>query len=362
MTLNVNFVVMEKKWIRHFLFWIAYLAFEVYTEYLWMINVYKQFSSWEIFVMSFIPETTLVLIIKIPLVYSSFYFLKLFSIDKPNNLKLIVLMSTIILLFTVMAQLIHAYIFYPFVYDSLNLPSVGEFQGYLNSFMDKIFVVGIAIALKQYSESQRLLQREQLLVKEKIETELNFLKSQINPHFLFNTLNNIYSLARKKSDTTADVVLKLSKLLRFVLYETQNKKITIDREIQFLNDYIELEKIRYDERLKVDFNYSADDFNSQIAPLLLVPFVENAFKHGVSETVSKAFVTIDLKIENGILDFSIINSIENDLNRNQLDNEGIGLRNLKRQLEILYPTFKLEAASDSAVYKAKLILDLNEKL
>lgn len=347
---------------RHFLFWFAYLAFEIYTEYLWMTGAYEQFSSWEIFMMCFIPETTLVLIIKIPLVYSSFYFLKLFSVDQPNNLKLVVLMSSVILLFTVMAQLIHIYIFYPFVYNSLNFPYATGFQGYLNSFMDKIFVVGVAIALKQYSESQRLLQREQSLVKEKIETELNFLKSQINPHFLFNTLNNIYSLARKKSNTTADVVLKLSKLLRFVLYETQHKKITIDREIQFLNDYIELEKIRYDERLKVEFNYSADDFNCPIAPLLLVPFVENAFKHGVSETVSKAFVIIDLKVENGILNFSIANSIEKDLDGNSPENEGIGLRNLRRQLEILYPTFQLESSNEQTVYKAKLTLVLNEKL
>ena len=351
---------MEKRWMRHYLFWIAYLAFEIYTEYLWIANAFKQFSSWEVFLMCAIPETTLVLVVKIPLVYGIFYSLKRFSINSPNKCKLIGLMVLTTLLFTVISQLIRLYVFDPYVYASLDLGPTTELQGYLNSFMDNIFVVGVAIALKQYFESQRLIQREQLLVKEKIETELNFLKSQINPHFLFNTLNNIYSLARKKSDNTPDVVLKLSKLLRFILYETSNKKITIEREIQFLTDYIELEKIRYDQRLKVDFRYEIDNYNCQIAPLLLIPFVENAFKHGVSETVSNAFVNIELKLKNGFLDFSIANSIEPGLNKNSEDEAGIGLRNLRRQLEILYSEFTLEAAQEDSFYKARLTLDLNE--
>ncbi|MGV3695798.1 sensor histidine kinase [Flavobacterium sp.] len=348
---------MENRWKRHLLFWIAYLAFEVYADYVWMSITYKQLSSWELFGMCFIPEIILVLVIKIPLVYSSFYFLRLFSIDKPNNFKLISLMTGVVLLFTVMAQLIDSYVFNPFIYSRIDILPSGDFRIFLNSFMDKIFVVGIAIALKLYFESQRLLQREHLLVKEKIETELNFLKSQINPHFLFNTLNNIYSLARKKSDTTADVVLKLSKLLRFVLYESQNKKIAVEREIHFINDYIELEKIRYDERLQVTFNHSIDNPGSEIAPLLLIPFVENAFKHGASETTSKAFVIIDLKLAQGKLDFSISNSIENDLATSK-DNEGIGLRNLRRQLEILYPDFDLKINRGETEYKAELSLNL----
>lgn len=350
---------MKNKWIRHFLFWFAYLVFEVYTDYLWLSNTYTQFASWEIFKMSFIPEIILVLVIKIPLVYTLFYFLKLFSINKPNNLKLAGLMTIAILVFTILAQLIDSYFFNPFVYARLEIIPPGDLRNFLNAFMDKIFVVGVAIALKQYSESQRLLQREQVLLREKIETELNFLKSQINPHFLFNTLNNIYSLARKKSDTTADVVLKLSKLLRFVLYETQHKNITIEREIQFINDYIELEKIRYSQRLRVTFDCNVDNPNNVIGPLMLIPLVENAFKHGVSETTSNAFVSIDLKVEKGFLDFAITNSVEGNQTAMSAK-EGIGLRNLRRQLEILYSKFELETKREEAIFIARLSFNLNQ--
>ena len=115
-------------------------------------------------------------------------------------------------------------------------------------------------------------------MRKKLETELQFLKSQTNPHFLFNTLNNIYALARKKSDSTADAVMKLSKLLRFMLYESQKKFISITDEIQVLDDFIELEKIRYGEKLQLIFNKSIDNESHPIAPLILLPFVENAFK------------------------------------------------------------------------------------
>ena len=216
------------------------------------------------------------------------------------------------------------------------------------------------ISLKQMSNSQRLREREQLLLKEKLGTELSFLKSQINPHFLFNTLNNIYSLARKKSDKTPEVVLKLSKLLRFVMYETKNQYITIEKELDFLKNYIELHKIRYDDRLKINFKYDLDDLNAQIMPHILTPFVENAFKHGASQSTDAALITVELKLHQNQLNYKVENSFEPNYLENEED--GIGLKNLHRQLELMYYNFGLQTKKENQKFIAELSLNLTQKV
>jgi two-component system, LytTR family, sensor kinase len=287
----------------------------------------------------------------------SFYFLKKYTNLNANKILLVASLSLLLLFFSWLGVILHNNVFIPYYYNYLEVFISNDFQLFINSFMDKIFIVGVAVALKQYSVSQQLRQREQVLINEKREAELNFLKSQINPHFLFNTLNNIYSLARKKSDKTPEVVLKLSKLLRFVLYETENKKIAVSREIQFITDYIELEKIRYDDKLKINFDCDVDDFNSQITPLLLIPLVENAFKHGASEAISTTFINITFEVKKDFLIFTIENSVENN-SINYKASDGIGLQNLKRQLEIIYPSFDLEIIEENFKFRVNLKLDL----
>jgi LytS/YehU family sensor histidine kinase len=248
----------------------------------------------------------------------------------------------------------------PTIYKDVDITETLAFQGIINSFMDKIFIATLAIALKQMSNSQRLREREIVLVKEKLSTELTLLKSQINPHFLFNTLNNIYSLARKKSDKTPEVVIKLSKLLRFVMYETKHQSIPIEKELDFLKDYIELHKIRYDDRLKIDFKYELDDLFAQIMPNILTPFVENAFKHGASQSTTLSFIAIELKLAKNKLHFKVENSFEpNSINKEE---EGIGLKNLNRQLELMYSKFELQTRKNDKRFTAELSLDLNKKL
>src|SRR5690606_29557778 len=125
---------------------------------------------------------------------------------------------------------------------------------------------------------------------------LNYLKSQTNPHFLFNTLNNIYSLARDKSDLAPESIMRLSKILRYMLYETSGAYIAIEQELKIMTDYIELEKLRYDDSLRVNFNHNIEDLRQALPPLLLIPLVENAFKHGVSETRNQPYVDIHLSV------------------------------------------------------------------
>jgi two-component system, LytTR family, sensor kinase len=203
----------------------------------------------------------------------------------------------------------------------------------------------------------KLQRTEQQLRIEKKEAELNYLRSQTNPHFLFNTLNNIYSLARDKSDVAPESILQLSKILRFMLYETGGKYISIEQELKVISDYIALEKLRYDESLRINFNYDAEDLKQSIPPLLLIPLVENAFKHGASETRSQPFVDIHLSVNNRQLTFVVKNSAE-AFPDESIVKENIGLSNLRRQLELLYKEYDLSVGQSGSVFTATLKLNL----
>lgn len=213
---------------------------------------------------------------------------------------------------------------------------------------------GIARHIYLYSKLKR---SEQRLRIEKQDAELNYLRSQTNPHFLFNTLNNIYSLSRSKSDRAPESIMRLSKILRFMLYETSGDFISIDQEIRIINDYIELEKLRYDESLRVNFNYDVEDMKQSIPPLLLVPLVENAFKHGVSETRGEPFIDIHLSLRNRKLSMVIKNSFESVIEGPVKEN--IGLSNLRRQLELLYTDYSLTAQPGKGIFTSTLNIDLS---
>ncbi|HLF46302.1 MAG TPA: histidine kinase [Chitinophagaceae bacterium] len=192
---------------------------------------------------------------------------------------------------------------------------------------------------------------------EKQEAELNYLKAQTNPHFLFNTLNNIYSLARDKSDLAPESILRLSEILRFMLYETGGSYIAIGQELKIISDYIALEKLRYDDSLLINFNHDIEDIKQALPPLLLIPLVENAFKHGVSETRNKPFVDIHLSVNQRQLTFIVKNSTE-ALTGEKRIRENIGLANLRRQLELLYKDFNLLVQQGDAVFTATLKINL----
>ncbi len=228
--------------------------------------------------------------------------------------------------------------------------------GFLVALMDIGFASGAAIAVKQIRLQLTGKEKEKNLIREKLEAELKYLRYQTHPHFLFNTLNNIYALARKKSDQTPEVVMKLSKLLRFMLYETVKPSIKIGDEIKMLDDYIELERIRYDGRLTINFMREIDSELEQISPLLLLPFVENAFKHGASESRFESYIHIDMKLENSILYFNIENTKEN--NQKSEVNENIGLKNVKRQLELMYKEYKMVVKSELSLFKVCLTINL----
>lgn len=203
----------------------------------------------------------------------------------------------------------------------------------------------------------KLKRSAQQLLIEKQQAELNYLKSQTNPHFLFNTLNNIYVLARDKSDQAPETILRLSKILRYMLYEAGGSYIAIEQELKIIGDYISLEKLRYDDSLRVNFNYDVEDMKQALPPLLLIPLVENAFKHGVSETRNRPFVEIHLSVAKRQLAFFVRNSTEESV-AGETVKENIGLSNLRRQLELLYTDYQVSVEQKTAEFTATLKINL----
>lgn len=241
------------------------------------------------------------------------------------------------------------------VYTSFrSFPSVEKgVEFHMSYSMLSVFLFGVI----RYGHDQRQLkQAAQQLRIEKQEAELNYLRSQTNPHFLFNTLNNIYALSRDKSDRAPESILRLSKILRYMLYETDGQFVAVEKEIKIIGDYLELEKLRYDESLRIGFHHDVDDLRQALPPLLLMPLVENAFKHGVSETRHKPFVDIQLSIHQRGLRFVVKNSSE--VAEGEAIRENIGLSNLRRQLELLYRDYSLAVRQGEAVFTATLTINL----
>ncbi|MBO9727295.1 MAG: histidine kinase [Chitinophaga sp.] len=202
-------------------------------------------------------------------------------------------------------------------------------------FLSPVLLFTLLMRIIQQSFYQE--QQQQELAQEKLRAELNYLKAQVQPHFLFNTLNNLYSLTLHQSPGAPVVVLKLSELMSYMLYDAQSPGISLQKEIAHIQNYIQLEQLRYGNRLEVSLNVSGDTAAVSIAPLLLIPFVENAFKHGVSNETDLVWVTIDLKVKEGWLQAKIENSHTTDTITPTGERSGIGLRNIIRRLELLYP-------------------------
>ncbi|WP_367158757.1 sensor histidine kinase [Lutibacter sp.] len=196
------------------------------------------------------------------------------------------------------------------------------------------FVTAIKITMDWLKEHKRLTDLEKL----QLETELLFLRSQISPHFFFNTLNNIYALSLENSSKTPKIIIKLSELMRYLLYETKKKKQSLEKEIICIQNYLDLERIRFDEKLEVNMTISGDIKNKKIAPILLLSFIENAFKHGANKNIGKIRINIDFNIIENFLYFRIANPIPTETKYEQQLNKssGIGLQNVKKRLALGY--------------------------
>jgi sensor histidine kinase YesM len=220
-----------------------------------------------------------------------------------------------------------------------------------------IFVVSTSYRIiVDYIKDQKVLKEKET---ENLKTELSFLRSQVSPHFMFNVLNNLVSLARKKSDKMEPALIQLSNLLRYMLYEGNQGKINLAQELKYLNGYIDLQKLRFGDDVEIIFDYQGEINEFELEPMLLIPFVENAFKHGMGSQ-NKPIIKITMLVENKTLTFEVENEIVQN-GESKDDSSGIGLANAKRRLELLYnQNYSLNISEDNNLFKVHLKIKAND--
>jgi len=226
--------------------------------------------------------------------------------------------------------------------------------GFFNHFISSVLLSGFAIGLGVMEKLSKTEKKQKELEKEKLNSELAFLKNQISPHFFFNTLNNIYSLIGIDGPTAQESVLKLSRLMRYLLYESEHGETMISKEIDFMNNYIDLMKLRLNPRVEIQIDFPKEFSDFSFPPLLFIPFIENAFKHGVSSR-DRSFITINMKIDHDQISFAAQNSKGKSSQTGDLQHSGIGLDNVQKRLALLFPdNHKLKIEQDETVFRVDL--------
>jgi two-component system, LytTR family, sensor kinase len=343
----------------HILFWLCYLLYE---GLIWgMVDEeYRQR----------IVSASIELPVKIGATYFTLYILiDRLLIQKKYTLFLLWLIISMAC-FGVFLRILNYYTIYPLYYPQGTTAPLFFFpKVFISIFVitSLVGMVGSFHLIKHWynhqQASQLLKQTAQQLEKENLESELKLLKSQINPHFLFNTLNNLYVLTLNQSSRAPEMVHKLSELMSYMLYDSNQYEVPLQKELEYIQNYISLEKIRYDSRLDISFNVYESIEGINIAPLIILPFVENSFKHGVSNQISKGWVRIDISVQ----DDQLVVKVENSKTINDIDKvikpaSGIGLQNVKKRLELIYPNrYQLQLVDEEESYLVVLKLQLPEQ-
>jgi hypothetical protein len=305
-------------------------------------------------------ETELLLLpFKLILAYYAMYvFLKSILNDKRRVwlalLQLVLVITGCVLLYRVMDYYYDSPVVYRKAQPSAPFLTV---MSYWLSLLDIGPVGAIAVVIKFLKIQFRSMEKERNLVKEKLETELKLLRNQTNPRFLSNTLDSIHSLALKKSDDTPEVIMKLSKLLNFMLYESGKDTISMGNEMEILDNYLELESLRFDGRLEIEFIREIDNETDQIPPMLLLSLVQHAFNHGDSRGMVASYILIDIRLQSGVLTLNM------EATREELDRlapgDNSGLTNIRRQIELSYSDYSLDIEDDQHLFKAGLVIDIH---
>jgi sensor histidine kinase YesM len=319
------------RFLSHLLFWVVYM---VYATLLYGST--RDDDYWRGFM-----EVIVTLPVKVVAVYFTLYYLIPRFLDARKYPGLILMFIASAILFGYADRLLMHTFYVPvyikdYEYDKYPLTSLSKAVQRASVVYLLVFAASAIKLVKRNYQTERFSQE---LGKEKLDAELKFLKGQIHPHFLFNTLNTLYALTLQNSPKSSEVVLKLSHLLDYMLYDCNVELIPLRKEIQQMQNLIELEQYRYGDRLEVSFSVQGDVSVQQIPPLLMLPFVENAFKHGVSKEVEQAFISIDLLIKDQQLCLRVENSKAEEDNQTEAEyTKGIGLKNVSRRLDLLYGT------------------------
>ncbi len=329
------------KILLHILFWII-----VITYFAWGFGFNKNYRASFINALFYLPGFML-------MVYSLIYFLIPTYLIKKKFWYFFTGLLVVVLLCIGYAWLAQLTI-------SANVVFQGMTMATGRAILPFIHVGGIAISIKLlkywYVQKQQTIEAQQ----QKTVAELQLLKSQVHPHFLFNTLNNLYSLVLEQSPKAPEIVLKLSDLLRFMIYESNVPLIPLSKEISLLQEYISLEQLRYGDRLDVSITVNGNIENKQITPLLLLPLIENAFKHGTSNQVDQCWISFDLHVTEESINFKLVNSKDKKQESFIGKPGGMGLQNVKKRLDLLYAgNYLFETSAHDEVFIVHLILPVS---
>ena len=221
-------------------------------------------------------------------------------------------------------------------------------------------IAGGSTVIKIISDWQRHQRDRKDLETQRMQSEIKFLKSQINPHFLFNTLNSLYALTLKKSDKAPEIVIKLSEMMRYMLYESNERRVPLQKEVNYIQNYLALEALRQSGHADIRFNVEGQITDQTIAPLIFIPFLENSFKHGLNHQISDGYVHVTMKVLDNKLLLRILNSKPAQLPQpSEKTSGGIGLANVQRRLNLLYPNqYKLDIEDSDKEHIVELSLAL----
>ena len=333
-----------RKVLQHGLFWIVIA----------IVWTFMKTSGWEN------PEYAPINLMNIPIYMAVYYLLRYVQIPYLYNRNRFVLFG--------LSLLVSSY-FFCFIWEVIGQLWFGHILGERKIFVSlyRYFLHSVQfyspamglLAWESFHERKKATERAQQLEKEKLETELKFLKAQINPHFLFNTLNNLYSSVVTNSPHAPDMIMKLSGILDYVLYKSQNESVPLSEEVATIENFIGLEKIRYGERLQVDFEKEGN-LAASISPLILLSIVENAFKHGASGDIDSPKIRINISNNNDEIYCQVWNTKTNYVGElNDEYKKGIGLSNIKRQLNLIYPErYDLKISDRENDFEVSLKIDV----
>lgn len=345
-SLKKNISVKKFEIVIHILFWLYILTQELYVLFMYDVSWYYPYI--------------IIIIMLLHLIIFYFVYLYLFRWIVEMKHKWLGVIAAAAIAFLYIQFRVYTIIGfekYVFLLPADIYMSEFNFSNYYNETRSTLILGVYATLIKftvQWFKDQK---RKSELIMEKQKSELALLKSQINPHFLFNTLNNIYSLVYQKSDSASSAVLKLSEIMRYTLYEVNVDRVPLKDEIEYIKNYIELQSLRYLNKNIISTNIQCETDGRYISPMLLIPFIENAFKHSDKGNELQS-INIDLLCDNGKIMFSIENYFTKEGNAFKDKNGGIGLANVRRRLELIYKdNYKLEINNSDNKYSVKLELN-----
>jgi len=334
----------------HLYFWITYFS----------INVIRWGSYFGDYFYSFksnLVEFSLHIILAY---FTLYYLLPKYIISGKYKIFILFFSSLLVLVYFIRTGLNYLLVSHNIWPEALNNQKAYTINHFIAVTFGEIYVIALVSGIKLTTDWLIEKTRLEKLKKEKLKTELQLLKSQIRPHFFFNTLNNLYALTLEKSDMAPELVLKLSDVMEFVIYDSKKNQISLGEEIKYINNYIAIEKIRFKNRVSEHITYDKSLINTQIPPLLFLAFVENSFKHGLVNQEKINIVINFNKTEDNRLLFKISNNyILQEKNHNK--KHGMGINNIKRRLTLLYQNnFELNINPSNNIFTVELIIPLQD--